>query len=77
MKAHRTSERKMVSTKEIMDIALKSVGFESVPADSAIYVEGKNIKKVLLGIDADVPELLLAKQLGYDAVISHRIDHIF
>ncbi|MDH5448783.1 MAG: hypothetical protein OEY24_00810 [Candidatus Bathyarchaeota archaeon] len=61
----------MVSTKEIMDVALKLVDFESVPADSAIYVEGKNIKKVLFGIDADVPELLLAKQLGYDAVISH------
>ncbi len=61
----------MVSTKEIMDTALKLVGFESVPTDSAIYVEGKNIKNVLFGIDADVPELLLAKQLGYDAVVSH------
>jgi len=54
-----------------MDIALKLVDFESIPADSAIYVEGKNIKKILFGIDAGVPELLLAKQLGYDAVISH------
>jgi putative NIF3 family GTP cyclohydrolase 1 type 2 len=61
----------MVSTKEIMDIALNLVGFESVPADSAIYVEGKNIKNILFGIDADASELLLAKQLGYDAVISH------
>jgi len=61
----------MISTKEIMGMALKLVGFESVPADSAIYVKGKDIKNVLFGIDADVPELLLAKQLGYDAVISH------
>ncbi|MFQ6068451.1 MAG: hypothetical protein ACE5KD_02800 [Candidatus Bathyarchaeia archaeon] len=61
----------MVSTKEMMDIALELVGFEVVPADSAIYVEGKNIRKVLFGIDADIPELFLAKQLGYDAVISH------
>ena len=38
----------MVNTKEIMDIALKLVGFDSVPADSGIYVEGKNIKKILL-----------------------------
>lgn len=67
----KVGDRKMVSTREIMDIALKLVGFESVPADSAIYVEGKDIKNVLFGIDADVPELLLAKQLGYDAVISH------
>ncbi len=54
-----------------MDLALKLADFESVPADSAIYVEGKNLQKILFGIDADVPELLLAKQLGYDAVISH------
>lgn len=54
-----------------MDIALKIVGFKSVPADSAIYVEGKDIRKVLFGIDADVPELLFAKQMAYDAVISH------
>ncbi len=61
----------MVSTKEIMDMALKVAGFKSVPADSAIYVEGKGIKKVLFGIDADVPELLFAKKMAYDAVISH------
>ncbi|MFP3985017.1 MAG: hypothetical protein ACLFU9_03490 [Candidatus Bathyarchaeia archaeon] len=61
----------MVSTKEIMGIALNLVDFKSIPADSAIYVEGKNIKKIICGIDADVTELLLAKQLGYDAVISH------
>ncbi len=67
MKVH----KKMVNTKEIMAIALKLVGFESVPADSTIYIEGENIRKVLFGIDAAVPELLLAKQLGYDAVISH------
>lgn len=67
----KVGEREMVSTKEIMDIALRLVGFESVPADSIIYVEGKDIKNILFGIDADVPELLAAKQLGYDAVISH------
>jgi putative NIF3 family GTP cyclohydrolase 1 type 2 len=61
----------MLSTREIMEIALKLANFELVPADSTIYVEGKNIKKILFGIDADVSELLLAKQLGYDAVISH------
>lgn len=61
----------MVSTKEIMEIALDLVGFTSTPADSTIYVEGRDIRKILLGVDADVSELLLAKQLDYDAVISH------
>ncbi len=61
----------MLSTKEIMKTALKLANLKTTPADSTIYVEGKNIKKILFGIDADTPELLLAKQLGYDAVISH------
>ncbi len=54
-----------------MNIALKLAGFETVPADSAIYVEGEKVEKALFGIDAGVSELLLAKHLGCDAVISH------
>jgi hypothetical protein len=54
-----------------MDIALKLSEFDTVPADSAIYVEGQQIGKILFGIDVGVPELMLAKQLGCDAAISH------
>ncbi|UCG36401.1 MAG: hypothetical protein JSV64_07285 [Candidatus Bathyarchaeota archaeon] len=61
----------MLDTNEIMKIALELVGFESPPADSTINVKGTNIRKILFGIDADVPELMYAKQSGYDAVISH------
>jgi len=60
-----------MNTEEIMELALKLAGLRQVPEDSAIYVSGDNIRKVLFGIDAGVPELLLAKQLGYDAVIAH------
>lgn len=61
----------MVSTQEIMNLVLSLVGFKETPSDTAIYVEGENIKSVLVGIDIDEPELMLAKQLGYDAAISH------
>ena len=61
----------LASTEEIMEVALELAGLDKAPADSAIYVKGKDIKKVLFGIDAGASELLLAKQLGYDAVISH------
>lgn len=54
-----------------MELALKLAGLKEVPADSAIYVSGERIKKVLFGIDAGAPELLLAKRLGCDAVIAH------
>jgi putative NIF3 family GTP cyclohydrolase 1 type 2 len=62
---------KLMDTENIMKLALQLAGLKEVPADSAIYVEGDKIRKVLFGIDAGVQELLLAKQLGYDAVIAH------
>lgn len=60
-----------MNTEEIMELALKLAGLKQVPEDSAIYVNGDNIGKMLFGIDAGVPELLLAKQLDYDAVVAH------
>ncbi len=60
-----------MNTEEIMKLSLDLAKLEKIPEDSATYVKGKNIKKILFGIDAGTPELLMAKQLGYDAVISH------
>jgi putative NIF3 family GTP cyclohydrolase 1 type 2 len=60
-----------MNTKEVMKLSLKLAGLKTVPEDSSIYVSGEKIKKVLFGIDIAVSELLLAKQLGYDAVIAH------
>jgi len=60
-----------MNTEEIMNLALKLARLEQVPEDSAIYVAGDNVGKILFGIDAAVPELLFAKQYGYDAVIAH------
>jgi putative NIF3 family GTP cyclohydrolase 1 type 2 len=61
----------VMNTEEIMELALRLAGLKDVPEDSAIYVQGDAIRKVLFGIDAGVPELLIAKRLGYDAVIAH------
>ena len=60
-----------MNTDELMQIALDLVGFNDVPADSAIYVPGEDIWRVLFGLDIGTGELLMAKQLGYDAVIAH------
>jgi len=54
-----------------MDIALKTANADEMPGDCGIIVEGKDIKKVLMGVDMDTAELLLAKQLGFDCVVSH------
>ena len=60
-----------MTTQELMDIALKAAGLDEMPPDCDIIVPGEGIKKVLFGVDMDTAELLLAKQLGYDCVVSH------
>ncbi|WIF95634.1 hypothetical protein [Caminicella sporogenes] len=60
-----------MNTREIMELALNLAGLDEIPADSGIVVEGRDIKKILMGIDMETPELLIAKQLGVDCVISH------
>jgi len=60
-----------MNTQEIMKLALKLAELKEVPEDSTIYVSGDNVRKILFGIDAGAPELLFAKQFGYDAVIAH------
>ena len=60
-----------MNTEGLMNLALKLARLKEVPKDSTIYVSGDHIRKILFGIDASVPELLLAKQLGFDAVIFH------
>jgi hypothetical protein len=60
-----------MNTEELMQIALDMVGFSEIPGDSAIYVKGKDIKKVLFGVDLGVPELVMAHNLGYDCCLAH------
>ena len=60
-----------MNTEKLMNIALKLAKLKEIPYDSDIIVEGKNIKRVLIGIDMETPELLLARELGYDCVVSH------
>ena len=60
-----------MNTQKLMDLALEMAGLDKMPNDCGIIVPGENIKKVLMGVDMDTAELLLAKQMGYDCVVSH------
>lgn len=60
-----------MTTLELMAHALKTAKLDEMPEDCGIIVEGKDIKRVLMGVDMDTAELLLAKQLGFDCVVSH------
>jgi hypothetical protein len=61
----------VVDTNRIMKVGLELAGWKKMPADSAVHIKGKNIRKVLIGIDIGTAELMLAKQLECDAVIAH------
>jgi putative NIF3 family GTP cyclohydrolase 1 type 2 len=60
-----------VNTERIMKVGLELAGWKKMPADSAVHVKGRNIRKVLIAIDIGTAELMLARQLGCDAVIAH------
>lgn len=54
-----------------MQLALDLGGFNEVPPDSGIWVEGRALRRVLVGLDVGPSELSLAHALGFDAVIAH------
>jgi len=54
-----------------MELSLEMAGLGEIPGDSAIHFPGNGIQRILFGIDVKAPELKLAKDLGYDAAISH------
>ena len=60
-----------MNTSKLLQSALKLAKLKETPYDTDIIVTGENIKKVLIGIDMETPELLLAQQMGFDCVVSH------
>lgn len=60
-----------MNTSELMQLSLEMAQMSKIPADSTIYHPGENITKAIFGIDMGAPELLLARELGYDCVIAH------
>ncbi|HEY8140140.1 MAG TPA: hypothetical protein VIE86_03560 [Nitrososphaera sp.] len=60
-----------VDTERIMKAGLELAGWKKLPADSAVHVRGKGIRKVMIAIDVGTAELMLAKSLGCDCVIAH------
>ena len=60
-----------LSTDDLMRLALDMAGMTITPGDSAVYVPGANLRRVMMGVDIGAPELLLARQLGVDGVVAH------
>ncbi|HEY7062305.1 MAG TPA: hypothetical protein VII06_12570 [Chloroflexota bacterium] len=60
-----------VTTDELMEIATDLAALDEAPLDSGVHVPGRDIRRVIFALDVNVGLLVLAKQLGYDAVIGH------
>lgn len=60
-----------MTTKEIMDLALQMAGLSEVPADSGVYVESQTVRRILVGVDIDSGDLMLARDKGFDLVLAH------
>lgn len=63
--------RKKVTTQDMVNKALALAGLEVLPWDSQIITPGADVRRVLFGIDMETQELLLAKSLDFDCVVSH------
>lgn len=61
----------MLTTQEMVQIALDLAGCGELPIDSELTVPGEGIRRVLAGIDMGTAELMLARQLGFDCVARH------
>src|SRR5713226_7384430 len=59
-----------VRISEIMAMANRLAGCVHTPPDSQVYIDGE-VRRVFVGIDVDLGELLLAQSLGVDGVIAH------
>jgi putative NIF3 family GTP cyclohydrolase 1 type 2 len=58
--------------KEMLQVALDLNNLETMPEDSGtIYDNGKEIKRVMAGIDMTTAELAIAKHTGFDCVALH------
>ncbi len=60
-----------MNTDDIMAVALDLAQLTNVPSDSTIHVPSDNVRKVYATIDCDVADLLLARELKCDVVLTH------
>jgi len=64
----------VISTDDLMQLGLELAGWARIPSDCGIYYPGTAIKRLLVGLDIGPGDLLLARQMGFDAVLAHHFD---
>jgi hypothetical protein len=66
-----------MTTEDILQLSLDMAGLSEVPADTAVYLPGKGIRRVLVGIDLEGSELVAAKAQGFDLALAHHPAYLF
>jgi hypothetical protein len=60
-----------MTSEEVMQVALDLAGLGDIPSDSGVHVPGKSVRRIFATIDCDVADLLMARALRCDTVITH------
>lgn len=60
-----------MTTEAIMQVALDLAGLSDIPTDSGIHVRADSVRRVFATIDCDVADLLMARVLRCDTVLTH------
>lgn len=59
-----------VTTERLLTLALELAGWENAPADSGVGNPGKAINHIFMGLEVGAAEVLIARQLGYHAIVA-------
>jgi hypothetical protein len=65
-----------MTTEDIMEVALDLARLREIPADSGVHVRSDTVRKIFATVDCDVGDLLLARELKCDTVLTHHPEGI-
>jgi putative NIF3 family GTP cyclohydrolase 1 type 2 len=60
-----------MTSEAIMQVALDLAGLGGTPSDSGVHVRGDGVHRIFATIDCDVADLLMARVLRCDTVLTH------
>jgi hypothetical protein len=66
-----TSKAASLTTEEAMQVALDLSGLADIPSDTGVHVRADSVHRVFATIDCEVADLLMARVLRCDTVLTH------
>jgi hypothetical protein len=66
-----TSKAASLTTEEAMQVALDLSGLADIPSDTGVHVRADSVHRVFATIDCEVADLMMARVLRCDTVLTH------